>query len=791
SGAGSTDNASFSISGNQLLTAAPFDYETKTSYSVRVRSTDQGALWVEKVFTVTVTNVNEPPTDIALSSASVPENQASGTTVGTLSTTDPDTGETYTYGLVNGGPSCPGTDNASFAIAGSSLDTAASFDYEAKSSYVVCVQSVDGTNTFNKPFTITVTDANEAPTDIALSNADVAENQAGGTAVGNLSTTDPDTGNTFTYTLVSGAGSTDNASFSISGNQLLTAAPFDYETKTSYSVRVRSTDQGGLWFEEEFTITVTDVNEAPTDITITPTPAEVEENSANGTVVGMLSATDPDPSDTFTYIILTPGVPFAIGGTDSDELQVNGAIDFETTPSYNLTIRVTDGDGLSYEKEFSVTVLDANEAPVITVPGAQIMDEDTTLAFSDAALVSIADADAGSGNMQVTLAATNGTLSLSGVTGLSFTAGDGTDDAAMTFTGTLAAINAALNGMSFTPTANYAGVSGVSVDVSDLGNTGSGGAQTDSRSIAITVNGVNDPPVLTLPDVQTVDEGGSLVLSVDSGNAITVSDVDEGGGNLTVTLTATDGLLTLASTADLSFSDGDGTNDAAVTFTGTLAAINAALDGLSFEPTAGDAGSTSLDVLVSDLGNTGSGGAQTDSGTLDITVNEADGGTTDSDAGSDTGTGTDTGADTDTDADTDGDTDTDADTDGDTDSDSDSDSDLDAGPDAGDAGQDGGTDTVTDTGTDTDADSDTDSDSDSDSDSDTGTGTAVDTGSETDTGTDTGTDVPADASTEDYGALGAGGCAGCAIGGTGGSAGPSLFLALLALIGLAVRGGRS
>ena len=89
-------------------------------------------------------------------------------------------------------------------------------------------------------------DANRAPTDIALDSTVVAENQPAETTVGTLSTTDADSGNTFTYSLVSGNGSDDNSSFSISGSTFRTAASFDYETKNSYSTRIRSTDQGGL-----------------------------------------------------------------------------------------------------------------------------------------------------------------------------------------------------------------------------------------------------------------------------------------------------------------------------------------------------------------------------------------------------------------------------------------------------------------------------------------------------------------------------------------------------------------
>ena len=96
-----------------------------------------------------------------------------------------------------------------------------------------------------------------SPTDMAISNNTVYENRAAGTAVGTFSTTDPDSGETFTYSLVSGDGSDDNGSFTIdSSGQLLTAAMFDYEARSSYSIRVRSTDADGAWYEKAFTIAV-------------------------------------------------------------------------------------------------------------------------------------------------------------------------------------------------------------------------------------------------------------------------------------------------------------------------------------------------------------------------------------------------------------------------------------------------------------------------------------------------------------------------------------------------------
>ncbi|MDX8129561.1 cadherin-like domain-containing protein [Methylomonas sp. OY6] len=100
-----------------------------------------------------------------------------------------------------------------------------------------------------------------------------------------------------------------------------------------------------------------------------------------------------------------------------------------------------------------------NTAPVNTVPVAQTTNEDTAKVFSSANgnAITITDADAGGANNEITLTVTNGTLTLGGTTGLTFVAGDGTADNTMRFRGTASAINTALNGLSFTPTAEYSG----------------------------------------------------------------------------------------------------------------------------------------------------------------------------------------------------------------------------------------------------------------------------------------------------------------------------------------------
>jgi VCBS repeat-containing protein len=108
-----------------------------------------------------------------------------------------------------------------------------------------------------------------APTDVALSANVVPENQSVGTLVGNLSSTDVDAGEAFTYALVSGTGADDNGSFTINpAGQLLTAATFHSAEKSSYHIRVRTTDYSGMSCEKQLTVTVMLSGDANLDGTV-------------------------------------------------------------------------------------------------------------------------------------------------------------------------------------------------------------------------------------------------------------------------------------------------------------------------------------------------------------------------------------------------------------------------------------------------------------------------------------------------------------------------------------------
>ena len=102
-----------------------------------------------------------------------------------------------------------------------------------------------------------------APSDIVLAAAGLYENRPVGTPAGTLSVPGGITGNT-TYALVQGAGDTDNGLFAISGEGLVATAVLDFEARPVYAVRVRATNQLGFSLEKALTITIGDVNEAPT-----------------------------------------------------------------------------------------------------------------------------------------------------------------------------------------------------------------------------------------------------------------------------------------------------------------------------------------------------------------------------------------------------------------------------------------------------------------------------------------------------------------------------------------------
>lgn len=175
----------------------------------------------------------------------------------------------------------------------------------------VSVTTLGGIGTGTGLFTYVV--PNAAPTDITLSNASIAENNAPGVTIGTLMATDANGGDTHTFTLVVGTSSADNMAFTVTGNTLTLNGSADFETKNSYTIRVRATDSGtgSLTFEKAFTITITDVAE-----NVAPVAGADGVNRPNTTQVAkvlktalLVNDSDADPADILSITAVGSALP--------------------------------------------------------------------------------------------------------------------------------------------------------------------------------------------------------------------------------------------------------------------------------------------------------------------------------------------------------------------------------------------------------------------------------------------------------------------------------------------------
>jgi VCBS repeat-containing protein len=290
---------------------------------------------------------------------------------------DPDAGDTLSVTAVD-------TSGTTGAVTAWAADGSFTYDPDGQFEYLKAGGSTTDSFTYTvsdgkggtdtATVTITINGANDAPTNISLSNNSVAENRPTGTLVGSFSTTDPDTGDTFAYALVTGTGDNDNASFTIAGNVLRTAAVFDHETKSSYSIRVRSTDSGALYYEEVFTVSVTGVNDPPAAVDDTATTSE---NTA--VTIDVLNNDSDANGDALTVGSVTQGTHGSVINNGDD---VTYTPDSGFSGTDNFTYTVSDGNGGTDTATVTITVsktLTRINAQIDTGPTAAIyMWDDTT-----------------------------------------------------------------------------------------------------------------------------------------------------------------------------------------------------------------------------------------------------------------------------------------------------------------------------------------------------------------------------------------------------------------------------
>ena len=419
------DGASFEIdSSGQIKTKDPLDRETKPSYTVTVSVSDNkdatGAADsdVDDTHTVTITIDNEvepptfneePPQGQNSLTRSVAENTLAGQPVGDPVSATSEDGVSLTYSLDD-------QDGASFEIDSTGqIKTKDALDYEdTQNIYSVTVSVTDGKDVHGSAespaveddsidVTINVTDVNEKPqfADDAPTTQNVDENTPAGTNIGSTYTaTDPDAGDTLTYSLDDG----DGAAFDIDANgQIKTKADLNYEAAPSYTVIVQVTDSR----DDSGTIEQTPVADDTHTVTITidnevepPTFDEeipqgqaslsrsIPENTTAGRPIGdPVSATSED-GVTLTYSLDDQdGASFDIDS--HGQIKTKADLDYEDRSSYFVTVSVTDGQDAMGNTETTATeddsidvtinVTDVNEKPVFAddAPITQTVAENT------------------------------------------------------------------------------------------------------------------------------------------------------------------------------------------------------------------------------------------------------------------------------------------------------------------------------------------------------------------------------------------------------------------------------
>ncbi len=298
----------------------------------------------------------------------------------------------------------------------------------------------------------------------------------------------------------------------------------------------------------------------PTGIALTNTT--IYEKNAPGTTIGLLSATDPDSCDVFTYTLVNGAGTFSITG---NTLSINNAANYANQSLYNIQVRATDFGGLWIEQPFTVNVLNVNDAPSGS-NGLVTTSEDTTYTFSAADFGFSDPLDTPSNNLSEIIVITSpalGTLSLSGASV------------------TQPVPVASLGNLTFLPAANANGTpyTSFTFQVVDDGGIANSGVNTDPTPKTLTINvaPVNDAPVAAND---------------------TLSNVAEDSGTRTIPFAALTG------------NDDDG--DPEVVQTLTIIAVGNAVGGMAmingtnveFTPNTNFNGTASFDYTVQDNGQT-------------------------------------------------------------------------------------------------------------------------------------------------------------------------------------------
>ena len=195
-----------------------------------------------------------------------------------------------------------------------------------------------------------------APSSIYFTGLSFVENTPIGTSIAILNSTDKNKTDTHTYRLISGKGSEDNGFFKIEDNELLVRKLVNYESKSSYKLRIQTRDTGGQQYTQSFAISLEDRNDSPTDIFLSE--QEFNEGISDDTVISNIDTVDDDKEDNYSYSLVggdgdVDNKYFAISG---NQLKIIRSPDLETKSSYSIRLQTKDPKDLAYEKSFKLKV---------------------------------------------------------------------------------------------------------------------------------------------------------------------------------------------------------------------------------------------------------------------------------------------------------------------------------------------------------------------------------------------------------------------------------------------------
>ena len=352
---------------------AVLNFEAQSTFEIMVRVTDdaENPLSSTRSFQVELTDVNERPT-LLTREVDTDENVANGTVLGVLNALDVDAGDNGLIGFRLVG-TIPGQAVSINPATGElRVNNSSYFNFETRTQFVVSVEVFDqGSPSLSSrsDVTISLRDVNEAPR-IVTEQLAVGELAEAGTVVGTIQVSDPDAGQTHTFHWAEGFVSEEFVLDEQSGElSVAEGANLSFAEKPLHTLEllVRDSGEPSLSATKSITVRLIDQNNPPT---INDAELKVNENAASGTLVGTVTASDPDADQQLIFGIATsPGQSvFEIGQTNGEvRVRAGAKLDFEERSSWPLVVQVWDTGfpSGSTTKEFIVSIVDRNESPEI------------------------------------------------------------------------------------------------------------------------------------------------------------------------------------------------------------------------------------------------------------------------------------------------------------------------------------------------------------------------------------------------------------------------------------------